>query len=351
MSHRFFPTLLFVFLSLGVFSQNAAPFFEGKIQFTGEVYFDFAKHDLRPDADSVLSAIKSFVEDKENLKIEITAHTDSIGSLENNMALSQRRSESVRIALLEMGIEEDVLTILDFGETKPATTNSTDEGRQANRRATIEIVKYPPMGFVEGYVKDAKTKESLESMVVFRNKAWRDTLYTDSSGYFKKELPIGLVVGVDAFADCHFFASKMTKSTRKKPPLEFLLAPIIQGQVITLNNLYFYGAKYVLLPKSKPELPKIKRFLESNPEMKIEIAGHINYPNHPPVDTNTWNYRLSHNRAKMVHDYLVENGISEERISYKGYGNWEMVYPKAREEKYQKKNRRVELRVLEAACQ
>ena len=349
MSQRFFITLILISISFTAFSQSV-PMFEGKKIYSAAVYFDFGKHNLRSDADSVLQNIKNFIEDKKNLQIEITAHTDSIGSLANNMALSQRRSEAVKTALLEMGVSEKVMTILDFGETQLATSNRTDEGRQANRRATIELVKYPPTGWVEGIVQDASTKIGLASMVIFRNKEWRDTQYTDTTGYFKRELPIGLVVGIDVFADCHFFGSKMTKSTRKKAPLLFLLDPVVKGRALTLNNLYFVGNQPILLPKSKPELPKIQRFLTLNPNMKIEIAGHINLPRTPPVDTATRHYALSHNRAKTVHDYLLKNGIAEERISYKGYGNWEMVYPNAVEEKYQAKNRRVELRVLEGGC-
>ncbi|MEO1260280.1 MAG: OmpA family protein [Bacteroidota bacterium] len=350
MSRQFLITFFLACLSLPARPQPSLPF-EGKKVHSEAVYFDFGKHDLRPEANAVLQEIKTFITDQKNLQIEITAHTDSIGSHANNLALSQRRSESVKSALLDIGVSENAMTILEFGETKPATSNHTEEGRQANRRATVEIVKYPPMGWIEGLVKDATTRKGLESMVVVRHKEWRDTMYTDTTGYFKRELPIGLVVGVDVYADCHFFGSKMTKSNRKKDPLEFVLDSTITGRKLTLNNLYFVGNQPVLLPRSKPELPKLQKFLSSNPNMKIEIAGHINLPRRPPVDTTTWNYALSLNRAKMVHDYLIEHGIAEERITYNGYGNWEMVYPKAISEVDQAKNRRVELRVLEGGCE
>ena len=48
-----------------------------------------------------------------------------------------------------------------------------------------------------------------------------------------------------------------------------------------------------------------------------------------------------------MYDYLLANGISEKRISFKGYGNWEMRFPKARSESQQAMNRRVEIRILE----
>jgi len=56
---------------------------------------------------------------------------------------------------------------------------------------------------------------------------------------------------------------------------------------------------------------------------------------------------LSVRRAKFVFDYLIKNGIPAERLSFKGYGNWEMRYPKATSNKEQELNRRVEIRILE----
>ena len=87
--------------------------------------------------------------------------------------------------------------------------------------------------------------------------------------------------------------------------------------------------------------------MQLNDTITIEIAGHINRPNYPPVDKLSWDFKLSEKRAKMVYDYLLENNIPKERISYKGYGNFQMRYPKARSEKEQAQNRRVEIRVIE----
>ena len=349
MTIRLFPIILFLFAFSAAFSQ--APLFESKTVFASEVYFDFGKHELRRDADTVLFQITTYISDKENLHIKITAHTDSIGSLKNNLALSNRRSEAVKAALATMGIADSLLTINTYGETMPASTNHTEDGRQLNRRATIEIVKYPPMTVLEGNVRDAVSNQGLLSMVIIRNNDWRDTLYTDTTGYYKKALPVGMVVGVDAFSDCHFFGSEMTKSQRKQRPLDFNLAPIITGATIDLNNLYFKGGLPILLEKSKPELPKIFRFMDSNPNMKIEIAGHVNVPNEPNVSEKSREFKLSQNRAWVVYNYLIERGISEERISFQGYGNWEMRFPKATNSKQMALNRRVEMKVLEGGCE
>ena len=87
--------------------------------------------------------------------------------------------------------------------------------------------------------------------------------------------------------------------------------------------------------------------MQVNPQLKIEIAGHINYPNSPPVEQDSWYWQLSVARAKLVYDYLLENNIDSSRIKYAGYGNTQMRYPKATSEQEQALNRRVEIRVLE----
>jgi len=314
---------------------------------TTEVYFDFGKHDLRPAADSLLAQLVAFTKGKPDFTIRITAHTDSIGSLRNNEALSQRRAQSVKAFLMENGIPEDRISFAYFGEKTPAAINDSEEGRQRNRRATVEVLLAVPLVTIEGQVTDEKTGLPLVADVIIRSKDFSDSLRTDVDGRFKANLPAGTVVGVDAFAKCYFMKSQMVKAEKATRPVVMPLRPAKTGAIVDIDNLYFVGNEPVLLEKSKPELPKILRFMQANPTMKIEIAGHINRPNAPPCSKTSADWLLSENRAKVVYNYLIENGIPTERISWKGYGNHEMVLPWAINEVDQAKNRRVELRVLE----
>ena len=71
---------------------------------------------------------------------ELEGHTDSIGTDEYNMALSRRRAESVKKYLVEkFSIDETRISTLGYGESKPAASNETDEGRQNNRRVVANI--------------------------------------------------------------------------------------------------------------------------------------------------------------------------------------------------------------------
>ncbi len=316
-----------------------------------EIYFDFAKHELRPAPDSLLAGVLAFTKGKDNFTINITAHTDSIGSKANNEALSKRRAQSVKDYLVKNGIPPSLVSFTYYGEGMPATENASDIGRQRNRRATVEVLLALPMVIIEGTVTDEVTGKPLVADVIFRTKETSDTVRTTADGKFRTTAQSGTVVGIDAYAECHFMKSEMVKAVPKMEALTMPLKPAKTGASADIGNLYFVGNQPILLESSKPELPKILRFLQLNPGMKIEIAGHVNRPNSPPVGRDSWDYKLSEDRAKTVYNYLLDNGIASERISWKGYGNHEMRYPRATTEDQQALNRRVELRVLDGGCE
>lgn len=310
------------------------------------VYFDFGKSDLRPESDSVLREVDTIFRKSDNVTIHLTAHTDAIGDNQSNQVLSDRRARRVRDALLELEIPDSALVIETFGEQLPVAANDDEQGRQLNRRVTIDLYQARLMRYLEGQIKDELTQEGIPADIVLHGNDFRDSLQTDSIGKFRHPVPDNVVIGIDVFAEDHFFETKMVK-VQKGVRLDLLLPPANKGAVADINNLYFVGNQAVLLPSSEPELPKVLRFMQVNPQLKIEIAGHINQPNQPPVARDSWDWKLSIARAKLVYDYLLENKIDSSRISYKGYGNTQMRYPRARSAEEQSQNRRVEIRVLE----
>ena len=68
-------------------------------------------------------------------------------------------------------------------------------------------------------------------------------------------------------------------------------------------------------PESITELNRLKKLLVENPELQIQLNGHTD-----DVGSDEDNLLLSDNRAKAVHDYLIAEGIDENRLEYKGYG-------------------------------
>ena len=104
------------------------------------IFFDFAKSTLRPESKSELANVIKLLKDNPGLKIEISGHTDNIGSIAYNKKLSEDRAKSVINYLVEHGIKSDKLKYAGYGFDRPIASNETDEGRQQNRRTEFEII-------------------------------------------------------------------------------------------------------------------------------------------------------------------------------------------------------------------
>jgi outer membrane protein OmpA-like peptidoglycan-associated protein len=105
------------------------------------IFFDFDKSDLLPESNAELDKLAEFLTENNEVNILITGHTDSKGSDEYNMRLSDRRAKAVLEALVERGIARERLTAEGRGETQPrCPANDTDECRAENRRIEYEIL-------------------------------------------------------------------------------------------------------------------------------------------------------------------------------------------------------------------
>lgn len=112
------------------------------------------------------------------------------------------------------------------------------------------------------------------------------------------------------------------------------------GEVIILENIFFDFDKTVLLPQSYVELKNLLTLLNSHPNMTIELSGHTDNKG-----KDKYNMNLSLNRAKAVYTYLIEHGIKENRIKYKGFGATQPIADNKTDEG-RAKNRRVEFKIL-----
>lgn len=104
------------------------------------VYFDFGKFTLRPESFAELDELVSYMKWKENERIEIGGHTDNVGNDADNLKLSQQRAEAIREYLIKKGIQPTRVIAKGYGASAPVAENSTDEGRQKNRRTEVKIL-------------------------------------------------------------------------------------------------------------------------------------------------------------------------------------------------------------------
>ncbi len=105
------------------------------------IFFDFDKATLRPESKTELERAYEFLQKNPRIKVRIAGHTDSFGSDEYNQRLSEARAKSVYEYLISRGISADRLGYVGYGESRPADTNDTEEGRQNNRRVELEIIE------------------------------------------------------------------------------------------------------------------------------------------------------------------------------------------------------------------
>jgi len=105
------------------------------------VTFEFNKARLMPNAETVLDVVaKAFVA-QPGLQVEIAGHTDSIGSVAVNLALSQRRAEAVRDYLIEHGARPDSLTARGYGKSQLLIDpEAGEQDRERNRRVELSVV-------------------------------------------------------------------------------------------------------------------------------------------------------------------------------------------------------------------
>lgn len=133
-----------------------------------------------------------------------------------------------------------------------------------------------------------------------------------------------------------------TPTAPKKPKIlkELDAEKIEEGQVIQIEKLYFDADKTFIKAESHEVLDEVFDFLESNPQVTVEIGGHTNSK---PKDS--YCDRLSKERAESVADYLINKGIDSERIQSKGYGKRRPI-AKGNTPYAHQRNQRVEIKIL-----
>lgn len=105
------------------------------------VLFETGKANLKSTSFKAIDELASAMTAKETMEIEIAGHTDNVGDKEANLKLSQERAEAVRDYLIKKGIAAHRITAKGYGDTKPVADNSTEKGKQQNRRTEVKIIK------------------------------------------------------------------------------------------------------------------------------------------------------------------------------------------------------------------
>ena len=242
-----------------------------------------------PDTNEDLINLVAAMEKSPDLKIQISGHTDRSGNEQNNKALSKSRAQFIYNFLIGKGIAPERLSHLGYGSAKPAYSNRTKDGRAANRRIEIKII--------------SKKAESMTNLV--------------------DETP----VEKDAF-EKHTHSSLVGFEKRK------------ENESLILKHIIFEPNMTELTESSKLQADTLASILNANPDLIIEVFG---YTDKSGIEEK--NVVLSKNRAKALHDYLIEKGVDANRLYYSGCGSEHPIAPN----KYRwgrDINRRIEVLIL-----
>lgn len=275
---RTFFTLLIIILS-----------FSAKSQEKYEVFFDFNKD--MPSQNS-LKNLQKWMENQSRVEVlRVNGYCDSVDNKSYNKDLALRRIQSVLKILKEGKIAiNSKVDLQAFGKNFKLSPNQDE-----NRKVTI---------------------------------FYKSNQFVRNSPPFDQELPNEGNVPL--------------KIEKEKNELKAKFDIAKKGDIIAIQNIYFYLNSDKLVEKSVPILEELFAIMKNNSKLKIRIRGHI------CCNTNTSEIKLSLQRALKIKAFLLDKNISSNRLSSVGFGSSKPVYKiPEKTEAERLANRRVEIEILD----
>jgi outer membrane protein OmpA-like peptidoglycan-associated protein len=182
--------------------------------------------------------------------------------------------------------------------------------------------------YFEGLAFDAVTTQKLQANVQLTDLTSGKEVYNGQTdiqdGKIVLPLPINrsyaVLVNKQGYLPFSLNFDLTLKENAQSYHLEMPLNPISSKVENVLNNVFFDLAKATLRPESRIELMNLANYLKANPSLKIEVQGHTDSQGDAQK-----NMILSEQRAKAVYDFLLKEGITAERINYRGFGSLKPV--------------------------
>ncbi len=279
-------------------------FFNTSAQEQFSVYFDSNQYDLKK---SEINKLTTWLTENPTVKVvAVNGYTDEDGTTGFNDTLAQKRVQTVASWIRGKVKMRDDFRTRSFGELHKHSPVKAE-----NRKVTIYYLLEKDLaredeilGINQKPVK-AKVKRPFPKNIVIRNPNNTTSEFVLDTVFMRQ---------VD-----------MAKS----------------GEKLKIDNLNFQLNTFAVTNESRGKLYELLIVMESNPDLKIEIQGHLCCM---PVDRND----LSTQRARAVYKFLEANGIAKNRLSYKGFGSTQPIFPLPEKDENQRAaNRRVEIMVVE----
>ena len=270
-------------------------------QDTFSVYFPFNSSVLTEESKFYIDSVIYANAISANKPLQIIGYADAVGADTFNLRLSRQRADGVRSYLIRSGFRKgDITLIIGKGE---ATAKAPEQpgGNQPDRR--VDIVSERP--------KRVKSPRPMPPA--------RITVFSPTPA-----------------------APRLASTTD--------LGSVPVGETVVLDNIYFYAGRHIVREDSRAALDELVASLKDHPNVRIRIEGHVccvPARAKDALDDDTGYEELSVNRAAYIREYLIKNGIPEDRLSFIGFGHKRPVVPVERSEEDANRNRRVEIRIVE----
>ncbi len=198
-------------------------------------------------------------------------------------------------------------------------------------------------------VLDYKSKKYMEADVMIKGMNPRKTVvlkdFTDSTLVLKKYRLYTVSVIKEGYM---YFAHKFWPDEAEVHYERIELKPIAVGLKTSVEDITFLGDETQIYHKSVPALEELISFLTLNPGISVCIIGHANGPvTAEKKNSDSFYRKASEKRAMAVVDYLVQHGIEKERLTSKGMGNKQMIYPDPQTDWQVGANRRIEIEIID----
>ncbi|MEZ0611085.1 OmpA family protein [Fibrella sp. WM1] len=249
----------------------------------------------------------------------------------------------------------DIVRINMVQPTPPkGAADSTTLAQNDPNKNGDPISRPDPVAMISGVVVDQKTGRPIAAEIIYSTlpdgaEAGRATA-DPVTGQYKIVLPYGQKYTMRAVTPDYIAVGESIDLTNKPTGpatamleikgKELKLVPILEGEVVRLNNVFFDTGKAILRDESGPELDRIVALLNDKPKLVIEVDGHTDN-----TGSNEVNNKLSQDRADAVREYLIGKGIEPDRVASKGFGESKPVATNDTDEGRQQ-NRRVEFVIL-----
>ncbi len=245
---------------------------------------------------------------------------------------------------------DDMGLVIESGGQKAYFSSKRDKvtGKDIFYFELDESLRPTPVSYLKGKVSDKETGKLIQANYELINLSTNRITAknkTDEHGNFLVCLPSGNNYGINVTKPGYLFYSENFmfegEHTVSQPLIKRItLSPAKVGEKMTLTNVFYEWDSWQLKDESMKELDNLADLITYNSDVIVEIGGYTD-----STGTDEYNLTLSEKRALSVVNYLIDKGISADRLKYKGYGNSSPIGDNLTSEG-RRLNRRTEARII-----